>query len=928
MFGDRAVFLHCSFIRAIAQRVVTGRVVDPAGAVLQGARVSMTPSVGRIVSDAEGLFTVRDVPAGSYTITVSYVGFSDYTTSVTVDGAKTVRVDAVLTVATKAEEVMVYAERPHGDAEAINRELTADNILNVLPAEVITSLPNANVADALGRMPGVSLERDEGEGKYVQIRGMEPRLNNVTIDGINVPSPEAGVRQVKLDTIPSDIVESVEINKTLQADQDGDGIGGSVNLRTKTAGELPTVTAFGIGGYNPILGGRTTSQFGTTLGDRIGTDKKWGILIGGTYDYNGRGIDDIEPSPDPGHLTPYYDSIDLREYRYNRTRYGLAGSTDYKINEGSMIFARVMYSDFKDDGDKWVYTLNDQDVPQFSTSDRVPDYNIANFVLGGHHVYATTWFAWNLSVARSAENGAAGNPGAKFKFNPSPANSNFICAYDAAATTDLYRPQFDPACTAANSPSYDPSEWALKSLAFTNGVTSQLNLLASADWAKNYKIGGHFAIFQIGGKVRNAHKGQDAYENDYDPNGTLPMSQFLSTFRNNDYYNGSYSMGPLTSWPSITSFFSQNPGMFALDSSDSHLNSDPANFDLIERISAGYVMNTIDFGKFRFVAGVRLEGTQVGTRGYHVSDDANGNWISTSPVYGDDTYINVLPSASLRYRLTDSSDIRAVYGKGVARPNPYDLVPYITVDQSTNPWSVAVGTPGLKAETANSFDLLFEQYLKPLGLIQIGGFYKALKNPIVQSITQNGGSAIYFNGGNNYSLTQMVNASNGYIGGIELGYQQQLSRLPGLMGGLGISANYTWTTSQASGLPNRNDSPALQRQAPNIWNISPTYDRGPFSLRVGMTYNGASIYQYQYVTGTDYGPTGPAGDIYFYPHYQIDAQGSCRLPKGFQLIVYGLNINNEVFGFYNGSPQYVIQREFYKPTIAAGMRWTYNPEHK
>src|SRR5262249_50209527 len=159
-----------------------------------------------------------------------------------------------LKVASESLEIVVEATRPHGEAEAINRTRAADNILQVLPAEVITSLPNANVADALGRLPTVTIERDEGEGKYVQIRGTEPRLNNLTIDGVNVPSPEGGVRQIKLDTLASDLVESIEINKTLQANQDADGIGGSVNLRTKTAGEGPAVTVFGIGGYTPIIG--------------------------------------------------------------------------------------------------------------------------------------------------------------------------------------------------------------------------------------------------------------------------------------------------------------------------------------------------------------------------------------------------------------------------------------------------------------------------------------------------------------------------------------------------------------------------------------------------------------------------------------------------------------------------------------------------
>src|SRR5690242_7238482 len=130
-------------------------------------------------------------------------------------------------------------------------------------------------------MPSVTLERDEGEGKYVQIRGTEPRFNNVTIDGVNVPSPESDVRQIKLDIIPANLVDSVEISKTLSANQDGDAIGGSVNLVTKTAQEKPPLYLNGIGGYTPIIGGRSLSEFDGTVGQRFGEHKKLGIIFGG-----------------------------------------------------------------------------------------------------------------------------------------------------------------------------------------------------------------------------------------------------------------------------------------------------------------------------------------------------------------------------------------------------------------------------------------------------------------------------------------------------------------------------------------------------------------------------------------------------------------------------------------------------------------------
>ena len=276
---------------------ISGQVTDIQSAALPGAKVELEPKVQPVVSNRQGLFTLVDVSPGTYAITISYVGFSSYTGTVTVNAGQTANVQAVLRVANASEEVIVTADRPHGEAEAINRTLAAENILQVLPSEVITSLPNANIADALGRMPSVTIERDEGEGKYVQIRGTEPRLSNTMVDGVTIPSPESGVRQIKLDTIASDLVDSVEINKTLQANIDADGIGGSVNLVTKTASEEPTIALYGVAGHTPIIGGRTVEQAGGTIGKRFSASKKLGVLVGGTYDYNGRGINDIEPVP-------------------------------------------------------------------------------------------------------------------------------------------------------------------------------------------------------------------------------------------------------------------------------------------------------------------------------------------------------------------------------------------------------------------------------------------------------------------------------------------------------------------------------------------------------------------------------------------------------------------------------------------------------
>src|SRR5438270_5982794 len=300
---------------------ITGSGTDTAKSVLPGARVELQPKGVTAASNAQGQFSIPDLAPGRYMLTVSYVGFKPVSNEIIVTAGQAAHVEAVLQIGTRNQIVTVRGERERGELEAINRERTADNIVQVLPAEVITSLPNTNIADAVGRLPSVSLERDEGEGKYIQIRGTEPRLSNVTINGIHVPSPE-NIRNVKLDVIPADLVDMVEVNKTLSANQDADAIGGSVNLVTKTPADRPYATVLGMDGYTPISGGRSQYQFAGTAGQRFGTNKKFGLLFGGSYDYNARGINDVEPGPGifslpDGSTFLGPNTADLRNYRYD-----------------------------------------------------------------------------------------------------------------------------------------------------------------------------------------------------------------------------------------------------------------------------------------------------------------------------------------------------------------------------------------------------------------------------------------------------------------------------------------------------------------------------------------------------------------------------------------------------------------------------------
>jgi TonB-dependent receptor len=299
--------------------------------------------------------------------------------------------------------------------------------------------------------------------------------------------------------------------------------------------------------------------------------------------------------------------------------------------------------------------------------------------------------------------------------------------------------------------------------------------------------------------------------------------------------------------------------------------------------------------------------------------DSSGNFVSFSPVHSTNSYLDVLPSVQVHFDLGHEAAIRASYGRGLSRPDFVDLTPFVVQDDSAN--KVSVGNPALVAEHAHNFDLLFEKSLKPVGLFQAGLFYKSISDPIY--VVDTPVTTGVFNG---FTQEQPVNGSHAHVIGFEVAYQHHLSFLPGAMRGLGIAANYSYTASQARNVPGRTDNPSLLRQAPNTWNVSPTYDWRRLSMRVGISHNDANIFQYNFQDGAPLGLRGPNGDVYLYAHTQIDAQGSFRLYNNLQLVVAGLNLSNEVFGFFQGSPQFPIQREYYHPSFEFGFRYTLNRE--
>jgi TonB-dependent receptor len=955
---------------------VAGTVKDSGNSALQGALVELLPLGRKIATDDQGQFRITDVPAGEYTLSVSYVGLAVANVPVVVQGGQEVTANAVLQVASQVDQVIVSAERLQGEAEAINIERVSDNIVQVLPERVITSLPNTNIADAVGRVPSVSLERDEGEGKYVQIRGTEPRLSSVTVNGVNLPSVEGVVRNIKLDAVPADLVERIEVFKTLSASQDADGVGGTVNLVTRTPGEKATYALGGTGGYNHIQNGYGRGGFNGTFGKRFGTSKKLGFLLNGTFDQTNRGIDDLEPGQSTGAFggrnVAFASTEDRRSYDYYRTRYGFSTGIDYNIKPGTNVYVKGLYADFHDFGETWVYTPNAGNTIKSVSADgsqvtfdnaadcalpgapsgcapgsyqyrhyvRRPDQQVYSFLTGARHDLSSTLITYEFAASRSHNIGGQDFATTNFSGNQS---------VDIAVNQkDPFRPKL---FALDNTNLYDPTQYFITNSSFTSYIAQQLNFQGAASAARRYNAHSHLGTFEIGIKIRNSHSVQ--HENDTilkatDPSGnsSIALSSVLGTYTNPSYYDnffriGSQSYGPASNYNSITNAVLANAGQFAPDIATGIRRSAGAFFDANERIYAGYLQNVISFGKLRLQTGVRFDAADTSFLANTIvtSDPKDPTVTPTNPRITPNRqssgYINALPSVQAQYQLEKNTNLRANFSQGIARPNIGDLVPTTIVDPnaSPSPGVVTEGNPNLKPTKANNYDILIEHFFQPLGILQGGYFYKQLSDPIYATA-----STIPVGQPNaGLRLLQSINGPSAHIQGIEVSWEQRFSFLPGLLNGFGVSANYSYTQSGVT-FPStfdggRIDKAPLQRQAPNTWNAGFTYDKSRFSMRFAASHNDANIqfYNFSHVdAATDKDPIlglrGPGGDVYFYAHTQFDIQGSYRIHKGLRVEASGLNLSNEVFGFYQGSPIYPIQREFYKPTVSVGLRWTSSAE--
>ncbi len=902
---------------------IAGHVTDAAAKVVSGATVRVLGTRWSTRVRDDGSFRLDNVPAGNYRLAVTLIGYLPDTASVAVtDGATSDVPVRLAPAAVDLPGVLVTASRlGETKAVALERQQVADNLVTVLSGNEIRALPNGNAAEAAGRMPDVSLERDEGEGKFVQIRGTEPRLSNVTVDGVHIPGTEQGNRIVKLDDVPSDILAAIEVSKTLTADMDADAIGGSLNLVTKVPEGRPHGYVAAQYGRIALLS-RDVTQGSLTYGGRVGPDEKLGYLIGGSLDRNNRGINDVEPSwtvDGSGRSIPIEWS--QRDYTYYRTRIGVGADVDYRFNDHSSLFLRGLWSLFKNHGTRYMYDLSASPAATFGfdtaatltreVQHRTPVEQLWGLTGGGRQDRGD----WTLDYSAHY----AGTRQSEVDYRSSDFGYNLADSirYDVSNST---MPRYAYTSAAQAQAAAAPANFLLSGYDASNGLTTGRDLGGEFNATRAYLLGSSNSSIKFGIRLRDEHRAYTRNNVSFAANGSYALTNVLSGFSDPSYYTdlaSGFAMGPLPDLDGTQAYENANPGAFTNQSNS--VRNALASFTGAERVIAGYAMNTVDWGQLHLNVGVRVEVTHSAYSGNVAATDSATGATTVSPLSGTQDYTDVFPSAQLRYALDQNTNVRVAVTRGIARPNYSDLAPSLQGNSNAiykNQYSnLSAGNPNLQPERAWSYDLLIERFLPSLGgVISGGAFYKSLTDVILTRNFIYQGPFAPFDG---FYGTEPENGGSGHLVGVEADWVQHFSFLPGAWAGLGLDVNWTHVDSKVLVDPASGREAPLLRQAPDIGNAALLYDHGPVSARIAWTYNGA------YIGGYGDGTPTANGDNYFEKHSQIDASVIYNVTPLVQMQLQALSLNNAEFGFFQGTPdhQFNVQREYYGRTFYLGMKY-------
>ncbi|WCL53285.1 TonB-dependent receptor [Gimibacter soli] len=928
VMAQEAADANAAASSATGRGSVSGRVLD-AGSNLgfRGAIVKVQELGMQATTGADGDFRLRDLPAGTYTLEVSYIGAETATQTVTVSAGQTVSTNVALSSAVgEFEEIMVVGQKARA-LNALNLKRSAAVVSDSITSDSMGQFPDQNVSEAARRIAGVSVVNDQGEGRFVTIRGADPNLNAVSIGGIRMPSAETDARQVSLDVVASELLSGITVKKTVTPDMDGDAVGGTVEVKTFNAFDRADtfVSATVEGSYNDLMNKLSPkAALSASKRFKVGDENELGIAVAGNYFDRKFGSDNAENGEgwDTAEFggQEFYIPIEVsqRPYRITRERVGLVGNIDYRIADHSEVYLHTIYSRFSDTEGR---SANDFefDDPEFtslsatsalanngsyelgkSTKDRTETQSVMSLNLGAKHMTDAWTVDYQAAYSKSKDN-----------------YSNLESAWEGDFDDDLSvgyqlsdkNPKVMQIIASdmdaiANMGAYELDEFALEASDY-----AQRQWTFAGNFQYDFTAGDVPAFIKFGAKSTRNKKTADETNtvyDDFDEDYTLAHDNLSTTL---DYSLA--NVGPFANIPGIRSFFDANNGSFGINDEDTYIDSNAADFEIRENVTAGYVMGQADFDPLLIVAGVRVEHTKFSADGHLLSVNEDDETLEISPVSASKSYTDYFPSLNLKYSAGDAVIIRAAASRTIARPNYNDVAPIYESAIEEGELEGSFGNPDLDPYSSKNFDLSLEYYPGDLTMISFAAFYKDIKNFIVTADL--GGVPGQYEDFN-VAITK-INGETATLKGFEVSLQQQFSFLPAPFDGMLANVNYTYADGKAHLDLGDRDMP-LPNQAKHIFNASLGYEKDRLGFRFAVAYKGKYLAEIL-------DPEDPAFDNYVDAHISYDFTADYEITDNVKLAFKIQNINGRPFHSYFANKRFPGQYEDYGWTGSFGITAKY-----
>ena len=919
---------------------------------LPGATILIKGSPLGTTANIDGSFTIAGIKQNNITITFSFIGYEPNVLlhDFKEDPEPNFKVK-LIPLATTLAQVEVEG-RAMGQANAFLQQKRAENIKNVLSAEQITAFPDLNAAEAIQRIPGITLQRDQGEGRFVQLRGTPPSLTNFNINGEQIPSPEGDVRFVGLDIVATDQIDFIEVTKVLTPDMDADGIGGSINIITKKALDKdPDIRATIAGGYNNLRE-EPNGQLQFSYGQRYG---KFGFNLNSSYFRNNQGAHNIEYKYAKG---PFFGSTDagvdnyfvqyrefqLRHYEIQRTRIGISPTLDYKFNENSSIYLMGMYNHFSDDETRrrLIYDLDDALNERYylyggiehDVKDRLKNQVLASLNLGGEHQVFGVKIDYQIAYSLATER----EPNRLEALFDSPGQAITIAFDDP--TADYPQAAFPNDNDNVNVSNYGGYE--LDDLLFEESEIIDRNLTPRINIEIPYTLDpSNKGYFKFGGKARIKRKERDirsqvfgAYfqtSNIYPGMGpALTLATVNDGFRETNLLNQGYTMEFMPSADKLRDFFEFYPQYFIYNRNETRVKSFGEDYEANEDIYAAYAMFRHDWNRLMVLGGVRFERTNVDYTGTNVVIDGN-RFIGLDTLTDQRNHEFFLPQVQLRYAVNPNFNIRAALTYTYSRPNFEDVLPYREQERE----EVRFGNPDLVYPSSTNVDFLVEQYLPNNGILSGGLFYKNIEDFVFffKRFAHEGDPS-------NFGLVEITKAINGNkasVYGAELQAQFQFDFLNDFWKNFGLYANYTYTFSEAfidQRVPANYSDAVVIFGEDDLAFFNPNADQEKITLpgQAKHTTNLALFYQSQKLYArfsANFQDTylfrlGADSDLdeYYGEAWRFDFTANYAITKNVKIFTDFINLSDAPLKFYLGDPSEnrVRQLEFYSWWGRFGLR--------